>query len=292
MMILDGNQVSADIRKQIAQIVSERAPGSRPPCLVAILVGNDGASETYVSHKVKDCASVGYTSRLIRFEESVSQQTLMTTIEALNMDTEVDGMIVQLPLPKHIREEDIIECIHPNKDVDGFHPKNTGRMMRNLPAHVSATPAGIIALLRAYDIETAGKHAVVIGRSAIVGSPVSILLARNSSPGNCTVTLCHSRTKDLSAFTLQADILVVAAGKMHLVQADMVKPGAVVVDVGIHRISDPQKTSGFRLTGDVNPDGLENVASAFTPVPGGVGPMTRAMLLQNTLNAWQQYYEH
>lgn len=276
------------MRTEISEVVSSRPAGKRAPCLAAVLVGHDAASETYVAHKVKDCASVGFTSRMIRFDNTVTQAELMETIELLNADREVDGMIVQLPLPKHICEEEIIECIHPDKDVDGFHPRNTGRMMRNLPCHISATPAGILQLLDAYGIETAGKHAVVIGRSAIVGSPVSILLARNAAPGNCTVTLCHSRTPDVKAFTLQADILVVAAGKRHLIDASMVKPGAVVVDVGIHRIADDQKASGFRLTGDVHPEGLSEVASAFTPVPGGVGPMTRAMLLQNTLNAWRQ----
>lgn len=289
MILLDGNQVAARVREEIRRQVAEQtASGKRKPCLAAVLVGNDGASETYVAHKVKDCASVGFDSRLIRRPESCTEAELLGIISELNADPAVDGMIVQLPLPKGISEEKIIQAIHPDKDVDGFHPYNIGRMVRNLPAHLPATPAGIIRLLKEYQIETAGKHAVVIGRSNIVGSPVSILLARNAVPGNCTVTLCHSRTQDMEGYILDADILVVAAGKKHLVQAGMIKPGAVVIDVGIHRMESTETKSGYRLTGDVNPEGLNAVCAAFTPVPGGVGPMTRAMLLENTFNAYCQ----
>ena len=290
MILLDGNKVSAEVREEIRiQTEAHIRLGRRKPCLAAILLGNDGASETYVAHKVKDCEAVGFTSKLIRLPDSTSEQELMNLIQNLNQDAEVDGMIVQLPLPRHIREEHIIQTILPEKDVDGFHPWNIGLMARNLPAHLPATPAGILRLLKSYQIETTGKHAVVIGRSNIVGSPISILLARNAYPGNCTVTLCHSKTQDMEAYIREADILVVAAGKKHLIQAHMIKPGAVVIDVGIHRMESPESKSGYKLTGDVNPEGLSEVCAAFTPVPGGVGPMTRAMLLENTFNAYLKH---
>jgi methylenetetrahydrofolate dehydrogenase (NADP+)/methenyltetrahydrofolate cyclohydrolase len=292
MILMDGNKVAALVREEIReQVQVHLAQGKRAPCLAAILVGTDGASETYVSHKVKDCAAVGFTSRLIRLPETCTEQELLALIETLNQDPELDGMIVQLPLPKSIREEKIVQAILPQKDVDGFHPQNIGLMARNFPAHLPATPAGILRLLKFYEIETSGKHAVVIGRSNIVGSPISILLARNSNPGNCTVTLCHSKTEDMTRYIQDADILVVAAGKKHLINVNMIKPGAVVIDVGIHRIESSETQSGYKLTGDVNPAGIEAVCSAFTPVPGGVGPMTRAMLLENTLNAYTQNIE-
>jgi len=289
MIILDGNVTAEKIRDKIQGIVfQETSKGKRPPCLAAILVGNDAASEAYVSHKVKDCFIVGYTSRLIRMDADVTEAELLIEIQKLNADAEVDGIIVQLPLSKQIREEMVIEQIVPQKDVDGFHPQNLGRMVRNLPAHLPATPYGIITLLKSYEISTRGKHVVVIGRSHIVGSPISILMARNSDSGNATVTLCHSHTVDLESYVKAADILIVAAGKKHLIESHMLKPGSVVIDVGIHRLEDSTRKCGYRLTGDVNPEGIENVVSAFTPVPGGVGPMTRAMLLQNTLNAWME----
>lgn len=292
MILLDGNQTSARVRADIREkVLQSTGKGLRKPCLAAILVGNEGASETYVAHKVKDCADVGFTSILIRFDSEVTEQELLDKITELNQNPDVDGMIVQLPLPRHISEDRITQAILPEKDVDGFHPQNIGKMARNLPAHLPATPYGIIRLLEAYKIETSGKHAVVIGRSNIVGSPVSILLARNAYPGNCTVTLCHSKTPDFTRFTLEADIVVVAAGKKHLLTAHMLKPGAVVIDVGIHRTEAPETKSGYRLTGDVNPEGMDKVCAAFTPVPGGVGPMTRAMLLQNTLQAYLNTYE-
>jgi methylenetetrahydrofolate dehydrogenase (NADP+)/methenyltetrahydrofolate cyclohydrolase len=287
MILLDGNKVSANVREDIrARTALHTSLGKRKPCLAAILVGNDGASETYVTHKVKDCEAVGFTSKLIRLPDTATEAELTTLIQMLNQDIEVDGMIVQLPLPRHIQEDRIIQMILPEKDVDGFHPWNIGLMARNLPAHLPATPAGILRILQAYQIETAGKHAVVIGRSNIVGSPISILLARNAYPGNCTVTLCHSKTREVEKYIQEADILVVAAGKKHLVQAHMIKRGAVVIDVGIHRMEKPETKSGYKLTGDVDPEGLSEVCTAFTPVPGGVGPMTRAMLLENTFNAY------
>jgi len=292
MIVLDGNIVATAVREEIrTRVIDFAAQGKRNPCLAAILVGNDGASETYVAHKVKDCEAVGFTSRLIRLPATCTEQELLELIDALNADPLLDGMIVQLPLPNHIHEENIIQAILPAKDVDGFHPQNIGLMVRNLPSHLPATPSGIIRILKHYQIETAGKHAVVIGRSNIVGSPVSILLARNANPGNCTVTLCHSRTVGVEKYIQEADILVVAAGKKHLIQANMIKPGAVVIDVGIHRMEANDTKSGYRLTGDVNPEGIEAVCSAFTPVPGGVGPMTRAMLLENTLNAYRKQFE-
>lgn len=259
--------------------------GRKIPHLAAVLVGNDGASETYVSAKVKACEAVGFQSTLVRLSETVSEKGLLDKIHELNTDKSIDGFIVQLPLPKHIDETKVLEAIAPNKDVDGFHPQNVGRMVLNLPTYLPATPFGIMQLLKRYNVETSGKHCVVLGRSHIVGSPMSILMARNTAPGNCTVTLCHSRTKNLKEFTLKADILIVALGKPEFVTADMVKNGAVVIDVGITRVLSAKAKNGYRLVGDVNFNDVSPKASFITPVPGGVGPMTIASLLVNTLKS-------
>jgi methylenetetrahydrofolate dehydrogenase (NADP+)/methenyltetrahydrofolate cyclohydrolase len=284
--IIDGKATAAAIRQEIAQEVGQLcANGARKPHLAAILVGNDGGSETYVANKIKACEDAGFTSTLLRFDEGVSEERLLETVANLNQDPEIDGFIVQLPLPKHINAEKINEAIDPKKDVDGFHAVNIGRMVLNLPCYLPATPHGIIELLRRYQIETTGKHCVVLGRSHIVGSPVSILLARPALVGNCTVTLCHSKTKDLEAHLLQADIIVAALGKPGFVTANMVKPGAVVIDVGTTRVADQSRKSGFRLSGDVAYEEVAPKCSYITPVPGGVGPMTIAMLLKNTLSA-------
>ncbi|MCI5105546.1 MAG: bifunctional methylenetetrahydrofolate dehydrogenase/methenyltetrahydrofolate cyclohydrolase FolD [Pseudomonadales bacterium] len=287
MQILDGKSCSEQIRQEIADQVSQlKSEGRRPPHLAAILVGNDGASETYVANKVKDCQQVGFESSLIRFDNSVSEEELLTKIAELNADEAVDGFIVQLPLPGHIDEHKVTVSIDPRKDVDGFCPENVGNLCLGLPTFVSATPNGIMELLARYDIETEGKHCVVLGRSNIVGTPMAILMSRNSKPGNSTVTLAHSRTANLKALCAEADILVAAIGKPEFVSADMVKPGAVVIDVGITRLADESRTSGFRLVGDVQFDSVAEKAAWITPVPGGVGPMTRASLLQNTLKAY------
>jgi methylenetetrahydrofolate dehydrogenase (NADP+)/methenyltetrahydrofolate cyclohydrolase len=284
--IIDGKQVSLQIRQEIAAEVAELTKnGSRPPHLVAVLVGNDGASETYVTHKVKDCEEVGFRSSLYRYEYSISEDELLQVVESINQDSEVDGLIVQLPLPKHISVDKIIGKILPEKDVDGFHPANLGRMVKGWPAYMPATPNGIVELLKRTGIDTAGKHCVVIGRSQIVGLPVSILMARNTQPGNCTVTLCHSKTQNMADITRQADILIAAIGIPGFVKADMVKEGAVVIDVGTTRVADTSKKSGFALKGDVLYDEVAPKCSYITPVPGGVGPMTRSSLLQNTLLA-------
>ncbi|HVZ56361.1 MAG TPA: tetrahydrofolate dehydrogenase/cyclohydrolase catalytic domain-containing protein, partial [Chitinophagaceae bacterium] len=248
----------------------------------AILIGTNGASETYVAAKVKACEEVGFKSTLLRFEESISEVKLLDTIQELNADPDVDGILVQLPLPGHISDEQVINTIHPDKDVDGFHPVNVGRMVQGLPAFVSATPHGIILLLEHYQVETKGRHAVVIGRSNIVGRPMSILLSANTNPGNCTVTLCHSHTRNLREICLQADIVVAALGRPEFVTADMVRDGAVVIDVGITRVADPSRKSGFKLKGDVDFEAVAPKCSWITPVPGGVGPMTIAALLRNT----------
>jgi methylenetetrahydrofolate dehydrogenase (NADP+)/methenyltetrahydrofolate cyclohydrolase len=283
MQILDGKLVSAATKAQLAAQVAERkALGKKIPHLAAILVGNNGASETYVASKVKSCAEIGYDSTLLRFDESISEKHLLDNIRMLNANPDVDGILVQLPLPKHINEELVINTIDPAKDVDGFHPVNVGKMVSGLPAFIPATPYGMMLMLKHYGIDTAGKHAVVIGRSHIVGTPMSILLSRNTNPGNCTVTLTHSRTQNLKEICLQADIIVAAIGKPNFVTADMVKEGAVVLDVGINRIEDSSKKSGFRLVGDVHFDEVAPKCSYITPVPGGVGPMTIAALLQNT----------
>jgi len=286
MTIIDGKKVSTYLKEKISLEVKQlKLEGKKTPHLAAILVGNDGASETYVAAKVKACAQVGFDSTLIRLDEQVSEQELLDKIQELNNNSQIDGFIVQLPLPKHISENKVIEHILPEKDVDGFHPVNVGRMTLNHPAYLPATPFGIIKLLESYDISTEGKNCVVIGRSHIVGSPVSILLGRNSYPGNCTVTLCHSKTADLKSHTLNADIIISAIGKPEFLKADMVKPGAVIIDVGITRVKSSETKSGYKLLGDVKFDEVAPKCSYITPVPGGVGPMTIASLLQNTLLA-------
>lgn len=286
MNLIDGKATSIAIREELAEEVKKRkASGLKTPHLAAILIGDDGASQTYVNSKVRACEKAGFKSTLLRGDASTSEAELLQMVHDLNTNPDIDGFIVQLPLPKHINEQKVIEAVDPRKDVDGFHPENVGRMVLNLPGFLPATPYGIIQLLERYAIETSGKHAVVIGRSHIVGSPMSILLARNSKVGNCTVTLTHSRTQNLKEVTKSADILVVALGKAEFVTADMVKPGAVVIDVGITRIADPSKERGYRIAGDVDFDSVAPVASFITPVPGGVGPMTIASLLKNTLLA-------
>lgn len=285
-MIIDGKLISLQIQEEIALEVNKiKNSGGKLPHLAAILVGNDGASETYVAAKVKACEKVGFKSTLVRMPSTTTEQELLEKVKELNADADLDGYIVQLPIPKHINEHKVIEAIAPEKDVDGFHAQNIGRMALNLPTYLPATPYGIMQLLERYKIETAGKHCVVIGRSHIVGSPMSILMARNTNPGNCTVTLCHSRTPDLKEFTLKADILIVALGKPEFVTADMVKEGVVIIDVGITRVISDKTKTGFKLVGDVKYDEVAAKASYITPVPGGVGPMTIASLLMNTLKA-------
>lgn len=286
MNLIDGKKISEEIKQEIAAEVKEIASkGGKIPHLAAILVGNDGGSETYVAHKVKDCEQVGFKSTLIRFEDSVSEKELIDKVIAINNDPDIDGLIVQLPLPKHISEQKVIETIDAKKDVDGFHPTSVGKMTIGLPTFVSATPAGIVELLKRYNIETAGKHCVVLGRSNIVGKPMSILLSQKGPQGDATVTVCHSRTKNIKDFTLKADILIAAIGSPNFVTADMVKEGAVVIDVGTTRVKSSETKSGFKLTGDVRFDEVAPKCSYITPVPGGVGPMTRVSLLKNTLIA-------
>jgi len=286
MQLLDGKLTSEQIKTEIAAQVREiKARGGRAPHLAAILVGNDGASETYVNNKVLDCKQVGFESTLIRLPAEISEAELLRRIEELNNDDAIDGFIVQVPLPKHIDENKVTLAISPAKDVDGFSPASVGRMCLGMPTFVSATPNGIMELLRRYKIDTVGKHCVVVGRSNIVGTPMSILMSRNSNPGNSTVTLVHSRTPNMAEICRSADILIVAIGKPDFVTADMVKAGAVVVDVGITRVADASRPSGFRLVGDVHFESVKDKCSFITPVPGGVGPMTRASLLQNTLKA-------
>lgn len=286
MILLDGKATSAAIKEEIAQSVEElKANGKKVPHLAAILVGEDGASQTYVNAKVKACEKVGFDSTLIRMPAETTEDELMAKIDELNNDDEIDGFIVQLPLPEHIDEDKVTLRVHPGKDVDGFHPENVGRMSLGLPTFLPATPNGVMEMLQRYNIDTVGKNCVVIGRSNIVGTPMAILMSRSTNPGNATVTLTHSRTKDLAAITKQADIIIVALGKPKFLTGDMVKDGAVVVDVGIHRIEDASKKSGFRLVGDVDYDEVAPKCSAISPVPGGVGPMTIASLLQNTLKA-------
>jgi len=286
MTLLDGKKTSEDIQQEIAAEVAElKANGGKTPHLAAILVGNDGGSVTYVNNKVLACERVGFESSLFHYEETITEEELLNKIRELNEDAEIDGFIVQLPLPKHIDPEKVLEAVDPQKDVDGFHPINVGRMVAGLPAYLPATPAGILQLLERYQIETSGKHCVVIGRSNIVGSPMSILMAKSAYPGNCTVTLCHSRTIDLPSYTRQADIIIAAIGKPEFVTADMVKEGVVVIDVGTTRVPDASRKSGFRLKGDVNFEEVAPLSSYITPVPGGVGPLTIAMLLKNTLKA-------
>lgn len=284
MQIIDGKLISEQIKAEIATEVEKiKKGGGKTPHLAAILVGNDGASETYVSLKVKDCEQVGYKSTLLRFDNTITEEFLINEIKKINENPDIDGLIVQLPVPKHISENKIIEAIDPKKDVDGFHPINMGRMVIGLPAYVSATPAGVVELLKRYKIETAGKRVVVIGRSNIVGKPLSILLAQKAEVGDATVTLCHSRTKNLKEITLQADILIAALGSPEFIKGDMVKEGAVVIDVGTTRVPSAATKSGFKLTGDVKYDEVAPKTTHITPVPGGVGPMTRVMLLTNTL---------
>lgn len=284
MQLLDGKLTSNTLKDEIAKEVSELlAKGGKKPHLAAILVGSNGASETYVGAKVKACEKVGFDSTLVRMSEDVSEEELLNEVRKINENPSIDGLIVQLPLPNHISEIKVTETILPEKDVDGFHPVNIGRMTLNLPTFLPATPAGIVELLDRYDVETSGKHCVVIGRSHIVGSPMSILMARNAKVGNCTVTLTHSRTTNLEEISRSADILIVALGKPEFVTADMVKEGAVVVDVGITRVKSDKTKSGWKLKGDVAFDGVAPKCSFITPVPGGVGPMTIASLLKNTL---------
>lgn len=289
MILLDGKATSAAIKDEIALEVEQlKSKGLKVPHLAAILVGSDGASQTYVNAKVKACERVGFESTLIELPADTLEDKLLQTIDKLNNDPEIDGFIVQLPLPKHINEDNVTLRVAPEKDVDGFHPENVGRMALGLPTFLPATPNGVMEMLGRYDIETSGKHCVVIGRSNIVGTPMSILMSRNSNPGNSTVTLTHSRTSNLKDVCLSADIIIVALGKPKFLTADMVKEGAVVVDVGIHRIEDSNKKSGFRLVGDVDYEAVAPKCSAISPVPGGVGPMTIASLLQNTLKAVNQ----
>ena len=284
MILLDGKKTANDIKNEIAiKVASLVAGGGKKPHLAAILVGSDGASETYVNAKVKACNKVGFDSTLVRFNADVSEEELLAEVKKLNNNSDINGLIVQLPLPAHIDEMKVTETINPIKDVDGFHPANIGRMALNLPTYLPATPAGILELLERYKIETSGKHCVVIGRSHIVGSPMSILMARNNNPGNCTVTLTHSRTQNLKKITKTADILIVALGKAEFVTADMVKDGVCIIDVGITRVKSNKTKSGWKLLGDVAFDEVSKKSRFITPVPGGVGPMTIAMLLKNTL---------
>lgn len=284
MQLLDGKFVSEKLKQEIAaEAANLLEKTGRKPHLVAILVGNDGGSETYVASKIKNCEKVGFKSTLHRFDSNITEAELLQKIEEVNQDTDVDGILVQLPLPKHISADRVTEKISPEKDVDGFHPVNLGRMQRNLPSFLPATPYGITLMLAEYGIETAGKHCVVVGRSNIVGSPMSILMARNANPGNCTVTLCHSKTPDIKKFTLDADILIVAIGKKNFITADMVKEGVIVVDVGMNREVSTVTKSGYKLYGDVDFEHVAPKCSWITPVPGGVGLMTIVGLLKNTL---------
>lgn len=283
MEILDGKKAAQAIRDELKMEVAQlAAEGKKIPHLAAILVGNNGASETYVAAKVKACEEVGFKSTLIRFEADLPAGKLLEKVQELNNDPDIDGILVQLPLPKHINEADVINSIDPDKDVDGFHPVNVGKMVQGLPSFIPATPHGVMLLLEHFKVPTKGKHAVVVGRSNIVGRPMSILLSANSNPGNCTVTICHSQTSNLKEICLQADIIVAALGKPEFVTADMVKEGAVVVDVGITRLEDSSKKSGYKLKGDVQFDTVAPKCSWITPVPGGVGPMTIAALMKNT----------
>lgn len=286
MRLLDGKAVSNTIKEEIAEEVSKMVnAGQKAPHLAAILVGNDGASETYVASKVRSCEKAGFKSTLIRLPDDISEKALLEEIEKLNANDDIDGFICQLPLPKHINEQKITLAIDHKKDVDGFHPINVGRMVQNIPSYLPATPFGILQLLERYDIETSGKKCVVLGRSNIVGMPISILLARKAYPGNCTVTLCHSRTKDIANELREADIIIAALGIPEFVTADMVKQGAVVIDVGISRVPDATAKRGYVIRGDVNFDAVAPKSSYITPVPGGVGPMTVTSLLLNTLKA-------
>lgn len=284
MELIDGKKTSAEIKQEIAAEVKDIvAKGGKAPHLAAVLVGHDGGSETYVAHKIKSCEEVGFKSSLIRFEDNVTEEELLKTVEKLNEDPDVDGFIVQLPLPKHIDEQKVIEAINPNKDVDGFHPTNLGKLVAGLDTFVSATPSGIVDLLKRYNIATAGKHCVIIGRSNIVGRPLSILMSQKGI--DATVTVCHSRTENLKEITKTADILVAAIGKPGFVTADMVKPGGAIIDVGTTRVKSDKTKSGWKLCGDIDFENVAPLASFITPVPGGVGPMTICSLLKNTLKA-------
>ena len=283
MEMLDGKLVSQSVREDLKKKVDARViEGKKIPHLAAILIGTNGASETYVASKVKSCEEIGFKSTLLRLPADIPEDTLLEHIAILNQDTDVDGILVQLPLPAHIREQRVIEAIRVDKDVDGFHPESVGRMVQGLPAFLPATPYGILLLMEHYKVETKGKHAVVIGRSNIVGRPISILLNRNDYPGNCTVTVCHSHTPNLKEICLQADIIIAALGRPEFLTADMVREGAVIIDVGITRVPDASKKSGFSIKGDVHFDSVAPRSSYITPVPGGVGPMTIAALLMNT----------
>ncbi len=288
MQILSGKITSEVIKKELAAQVAERKKqGMKIPHLAAILVGKDGGSVTYVNNKLKACEEIGFESTLIRYDDSITEETLLKKIQVLNEDKSIDGYIVQLPLPEHIDEMKVTLAIDPKKDVDGFHPINVGNMMLNIPGFIPATPAGIVELMRRYKIETAGKNCVVVGRSNIVGTPLSLLLGKNTSPGNCTVTLAHSRSENIKEICLGADILVAAVGIPGFITADMVKPGAVVIDVGTTRVEDASRERGWRLVGDVDYENVAPITSAITPVPGGVGPMTIASLMINTLKAME-----
>ena len=288
-IVLDGKATSNQIKEELkVEVEKIKETGKRPPHLAAVLVGNDGASLTYVGSKVRSCERIGYESTLIKLEENISQEALLATIEKLNNDQSVDGFIVQLPLPKHIDEEVVLHAINPNKDVDGFHPTNFGKMALGIETFIPATPFGIMELLKRYKLDISGKHAVVIGRSHIVGRPMSILLSEKGNPGNATVTLTHSRTQNLAEITKQADIVVSALGIPNFLKADMVKDGAIIIDVGITRVSDANHPKGYLIVGDVHYDEVKEKASYITPVPGGVGPMTIAMLLQNTMLSYQR----
>jgi methylenetetrahydrofolate dehydrogenase (NADP+)/methenyltetrahydrofolate cyclohydrolase len=286
MLLLNGKRTAEVIKIELAEKVAERRnKGLKEPHLAAVLVGNDGGSLTYVNAKVKACEEIGFKSTLLRYQDTITEDELLSVVENLNRNDEVDGFIVQLPLPKHINELKIIMAIDPKKDVDGFHPINVGNMVLGIPSFLPATPAGILELLRRYNIETEGKHCVVVGRSNIVGTPLSIMLSRNAYPGNCTVTLAHSRTEKLKELCATADILIAAIGKPDFIKSDMVKSGAVVIDVGTTRVDDPSRERGWRLCGDVDFGGVSKIASAITPVPGGVGPMTIVSLMINTFRA-------
>ena len=286
MQLIDGKKTAADIKAEIkAEVEQIVANGGKRPHLAAILVGHDGGSETYVAAKVKACEECGFKSTLQRFESDIDEETLLAKIDEFNRDSDIDGFIVQLPLPKHIDEQRVIRAVDPNKDVDGFHPVNVGRMALGLPTFVSATPSGIMELLKRYDIPTRGKKCVVLGRSNIVGKPMAILMMQKTNPGNATVTVCHSATPDIASVTREADIIIAALGHPGFVTADMVKPGATIIDVGTTRVPDATRKSGWRLCGDVDFDNVAPLCSFITPVPGGVGPMTICSLMRNTLLA-------
>ena len=287
MLKLDGTLASKAVKEQLKQqTLRLEQEGKRAPHLAAVLIGSNGASETYVASKVKSCNEIGFDSTLVRFEESISEQELLDKIAELNNDDFIDGILVQLPLPKHISEAKVINAVSPLKDVDGFHPVSVGRMVQGLKTFIPATPYGIMLMLEHYNLETKGKHAVVIGRSNIVGRPMSILLSSNTTYGNCTVTICHSHTHNLKEICLQGDIIIAALGRAEFVKADMVKPGAIVIDVGITRVEDETAAKGYRIKGDVDYAGVSTVAGAISPVPGGVGPMTIAGLMKNTMDAY------